>query len=180
MSYVRNNLLSDEKIIVETELHYIIFAQTTCWLLLTLIFALIRSYHAASLLFFILAVIAGARAMIAYLQSEFAVTNMRVLIKSGLINVRYLEIMLRNVASVQVDQSLLGRLCGYGSVKICDNGQVCSLFRYIDNPFEFRKALQKEIDARYPAPQTTPPKQPSVEASNNESSTEPTQSEPSA
>lgn len=160
MSYIRNNLLNDEKIILETELNYIIFAQTIFWLLLTLVFLFIRSFHAAVILFFILALVSGARAVISYLQSEFAVTNMRVLIKTGLLNVRYFEMMLRNVAAVEVDQSLLGQLCNYGHVKICDNGQVCSLFRYIDNPFAFRKALQKEIDARYPVPQTEPPIEP--------------------
>lgn len=90
-----------------------------------------------------IAVITGRLAM---QSSEFAVTNKRVLIKSGVLSQRMLEVMLSKVESVEVRQSLFGRLSNYGTLIIGGTGTTREPFQYIENPLEFRKHVQQQIE----------------------------------
>ncbi len=85
-------------------------------------------------------------------MSELAVTNMRVLVKVGFISRTSLETNLQNIATISVEQSILGRILKYGTLCIYDTGWMRSPFAFIDNPFEFRKAVQSQIDMRFPPP----------------------------
>ena len=77
---------------------------------------------------------------------EYAVTNKRVIIKSGLIRVNSLELNLSKVESVAVHQSLVARLLGYGSLAIRGTGGTSELFHEIDDPQAFRSAFQQAVD----------------------------------
>ena len=77
---------------------------------------------------------------------EYAVTNKRVNIKSGLIRVNSLELNLSKVESVAVHQSLVARLLGYGSLAIRGTGGTSELFHEIDDPQAFRSAFQQAVD----------------------------------
>ncbi len=90
-----------------------------------------------------IAVIAGWLAMH---SSEFAVTNKRVLIKTGILNQRMLEIMLTKVESVEVRQSIFGGLWNYGTLLVGGTGSTKEPFQYIENPLEFRKHIQQQIE----------------------------------
>ena len=53
--------------------------------------------------------------------------------------------LLNEVEGIQVNQSILGRILGYGSITV--GGTVRGPFHYIDAPFEFRKQAQEQIAA---------------------------------
>ena len=53
--------------------------------------------------------------LIDYATSEFGVTNKRVIIKVGFLRRKTLELLLRHVEAISVDQSVMGRLLNYGS-----------------------------------------------------------------
>ena len=74
--------------------------------------------------------------------SEFAVTNKRVIIKVGLIRRHTLELLLGKVESIGVDQSILGRIVGYGSIVVIGTGGTKEPFKNIAEPLEFRKQVQ--------------------------------------
>jgi uncharacterized membrane protein YdbT with pleckstrin-like domain len=78
---------------------------------------------------------------------EYAVTNKRVIIKSGLIRVNSLELNLSKIESVAVHQSLTARILGYGSLAIRGTGGTNELFHEIDDPQAFRAAFQQAVDA---------------------------------
>jgi len=61
---------------------------------------------------------------VAYQTTEFGVTNKRLIVKTGLIRRRTLELLLRQVEAIAVDQGLSGRLLGYGSVTLTGTGGV--------------------------------------------------------
>ncbi|MDB6054049.1 MAG: hypothetical protein JWN25_1572 [Verrucomicrobiales bacterium] len=83
-------------------------------------------------------------AIVVYRTSEFAVTNKRVLIKTGFIRRISLELLLRQVESVLVDQSVLGRMLGYGTIVVIGTGGSREEFDNIANPLEFRKQVQAQ------------------------------------
>ena len=153
--YAGRNLIPKEKIIYQTRRSYVIFLQPFLWLMIMCVFWFIPGVEKVSWLFFILAIATGTAALLNFYMSEMAVTNMRVLIKMGLFTVRSLETTLQNVASVEVEQGIIGRLLRYGTITILDTGKTKVVFQYIDDPFAFRKAVYMQINERYPAPETT-------------------------
>lgn len=78
--------------------------------------------------------------------TEIAVTDKRVIIKTGLTSRRSLEIMLAKVESIGIDETLMGRMLGYGTVVIHGTGGTPEPFRKIAHPSEFRVAVQQQVD----------------------------------
>ena len=76
---------------------------------------------------------------------EFAVTNKKVVSKRGLIARATDELMLTKVEGVDVDQPMLGRILGYGSLKITGPGQQVVKFLGIDNPVDVKNQIQSQI-----------------------------------
>ena len=97
--YIDNNLIKDEHVELETTYHWIIFCNLRA--VLTLFIApLIDKY-----------------------TDEFAITNKRVIIKTGLISRKTFEMNHTKIESVNVDQGILGRILGYGTIRNCRFGR---------------------------------------------------------
>jgi uncharacterized membrane protein YdbT with pleckstrin-like domain len=117
--YVDNNLIKDEKVELETSYHWIIFCNLRA--LFTLFIApLIDKY-----------------------TDEFAITNKRVIIKTGLISRKTFEMNHSKIESVNVDQGILGRILGYGTIRIVGSGGTKEVFPKIQSPLVFRKKFQE-------------------------------------
>jgi uncharacterized membrane protein YdbT with pleckstrin-like domain len=80
--------------------------------------------------------------------TEMAVTNRRVLIKTGMSSRRTLDLMLGRVESIGVEESVFGRLVGYGTVIVRGTGGTPETFEKIAHPQEFRKNVQEQIHAQ--------------------------------
>ena len=118
-NYVNNNLIKDEQVELETTYHWIIFISLRA--ILTLFIApLIDRY-----------------------TDEFAITNKRIIFKTGLISRKTFEMNLSKIESVNVDQSILGRILGYGTIKIVGSGGTQEILSKIRKPLEFRKKFQE-------------------------------------
>lgn len=77
--------------------------------------------------------------------TEMAVTNRRVLIKTGMTSRRTVDMMLSRVESIGVEETTFGRLLGYGSVVVRGTGGTPEPFEMISHPQEFRRAVQEQI-----------------------------------
>ena len=77
--------------------------------------------------------------------TEMAVTNRRVLIKTGMASRRTLDLMLSRVESIGVEETFLGRMLGYGSVIVRGTGGTPEPFVMIAHPQEFRRNVQEQI-----------------------------------
>ena len=76
--------------------------------------------------------------------TEMAVTNRRVLIKTGMGSRRTLDLMLSRVESIGVEETVFGRMLGYGSVVVRGTGGTPEPFLMIAHPQEFRRAVQEQ------------------------------------
>ena len=74
---------------------------------------------------------------------EFAVTNKRVIIKTGLISRRTMELNLAKIENIGVDQGILARILNYGKVTLIGTGGTINGINDIDNPLEFRRVVQE-------------------------------------
>jgi uncharacterized membrane protein YdbT with pleckstrin-like domain len=77
--------------------------------------------------------------------TEMAVTNKRVIVKSGLADRRTIELLLPRIESIAVEEPVIGRLLGYGTVIVRGTGGTPEVFPQISRPLEFREQVQRQI-----------------------------------
>ena len=149
MGYVEQNLMPGEQVTYRATLHWIIYAGPVLLGVLGLILLLSsvgnRDHAPLTGLGALLLVLSGLFALSRWITartSEFAVTNKRVIIKVGLIRRHTVELLLGKVESIGVDQSILGRIVGYGSIVVIGTGGTKEPFKNIAEPLEFRKQVQ--------------------------------------
>jgi len=152
MRYVRRVLQPGETIVYATKLHWLIYVQTILLLIACLIIAgaglftsdnqsITLALEIAAIIFAVLALSTGLRAFIRRATTELAVTDHRVIYKSGLLSRHTIEMNRDKVESVDVDQSLLGRIFGYGTVIVRGTGGSLEPIRNIGDPLTFRSHI---------------------------------------
>ena len=89
----------------------------------------------------LVALFATAKAWFHVWTTETDVTNLRVVHKTGFIKRRTFEMSLDKVESVDVDQSILGRILNYGDVTILGVGEGKETISTIASPLAFRNSI---------------------------------------
>ncbi len=164
MGYIEENLLPGETIVFKTRLHWNIFGRPALALVcgLSLLTVSVREVRGVGIFLSGVGVVMALLAYIAFVSSEFGVTTQRVVIKVGFLRRRSLELFLQKVESIGVDQGILVRIFGYGSVSVIGTGGTKELFRKVAAPLEFRRIVQQQTPAplqewgRMPATAATP------------------------
>jgi len=148
--YIDEILQPGEKVLYSTNAHWIFYLPAIMAWIVTLVLA------AASVAVPPMAVLGlPAAAVIAVVALYFTVkgwfhrfttetdvTDRRVVHKTGFINRHTFEIALDKIASVEVDQSIPGRLLNYGNVSIVGMGEVPpQVIKTIASPLAFRSAI---------------------------------------
>ena len=145
MNYIDKILLSDEKLIYRSHPHWIIFFMPVISLLLAICafyWGLILMADLAGLI----TLLSCLSALMVYYTSEFGITNQRVIIKLGFIRRYSFENALNRIEAVEVEQSILGRLLDYGTIRIRGVGGSAELFPAVPNPLLFRHKVQTQIE----------------------------------
>jgi uncharacterized membrane protein YdbT with pleckstrin-like domain len=163
MSYVQSNLVPGETVIYETRLHWIVMLWhlVAGFLLLALPGALLLYYArnhtgidsgelhlmeggaAALLISGVVVILAG---MVRRNSTEMAVTNRRVVIKTGLASRKTIEMLLNKVESIEVSETAAGRILGYGTIVVIGTGGTPDPFEKVAHPLEFRSQVQQQIE----------------------------------
>lgn len=146
MSYVDENLIAGEQVIYRTRLHWVVFVLPVLVSLLLSItaFALYSEENTRNIAWplFILAALPILQAYIIRRSSEFAVTDKRILLKTGILRRHTMETLVTKVENISVDQSVLGRILNYGTITVTGTGATKETFERIADPLEFRKQVQ--------------------------------------
>ena len=85
------------------------------------------------------------RAIVRMNTTEFAVTDRRIIMKSGWIKRITHELSVQSIEGVHVDQSFWGRIFGYGRLVVTGNGEARIHLPPMADPIAFRRAIE---DAR--------------------------------
>jgi uncharacterized membrane protein YdbT with pleckstrin-like domain len=80
--------------------------------------------------------------LIIYFTTEYGITNTRTISKEGLIRRHIEEINLSSIESINVNQSIIGRILNYGTIIISGRGTSKVIFKDIDNVVEVRKLIK--------------------------------------
>jgi uncharacterized membrane protein YdbT with pleckstrin-like domain len=152
MSYLTQILQPDEKVLFDGRLHWIIYNRAILWFVLAALCGIAFNSpadshglkFAALSLGFIFAGLGLITALHAWWRSfttEIAVTTTRVIYKTGFIRRHTVEMNMDKVESVDVDQSPLGRLLDYGSVRVRGTGASLERLDRIAHPLGLRSAI---------------------------------------
>jgi uncharacterized membrane protein YdbT with pleckstrin-like domain len=148
MGYINNILQPEETILAIGHMHWVIFTRglialivasfallwpvgDTVGLMVKIIGGLVALYGVINL----------ARNWIDKVTTEVAVTNRRVIHKRGLIRRETVEMNMDKVESVAVDQTIMGRLLGYGSITVRGTGSGLEGLHHIAHPLAIRSAI---------------------------------------
>ena len=150
MKYVRRVLLPGETVVYETGLHWLVYSRAIVLVAIAAVIAIGASYADPQFQIFIqgLALIVLAVALldaggcaIQRMSTELAITDQRVIFKRGILARHTIEMNRSKVESVDVDQSIFGRIFGYGTVLVRGTGGSLEPFRKIDDPTTFRSYI---------------------------------------
>ena len=149
--YIDEILQPGEKVQYSTNAHWIFHLPGICaWIVALVLFILSRQTTTEGIVVLCL----GASAVVALVAvywtvgawfhrwtTETDVTNLRVVHKEGFIQRRTFEMALDKVESVDVTQSILGRILDYGDVTIMGVGEGRERIKTIASPLAFRNHI---------------------------------------
>ncbi|SJZ44662.1 PH domain-containing protein [Enhydrobacter aerosaccus] len=150
MAYVNSILQPGESIRAIGKLHWIVFTRAFALLvvgLVVLIYAGGLPQQASRLVQLVgwgiiaLAALAFLQAWFVRWITEFAITTHRLIYKRGFLSRYTVEMNMDKVETVNVDQSLLGRLLDYGSIRVLGTGQGIEKLEGMASPIELRNAI---------------------------------------
>src|SRR5205085_11727986 len=150
--YIDDILQPGEKVLYSTNAHWIFFGPAILlWILAAVFFVLSGMVPTGSPLIVvcwalaaIIAVVALYRTVTAWFHrwtTETDVTNLRVVHKTGFISRKTFEMSLDKVESVDVTQSIMGRIFDFGDVTIMGVGEGKETITTISSPLAFRNSI---------------------------------------
>lgn len=154
MSYVIGTLSRDEEIKEVAHLHWInYFTVLLCLALTTACVILCLKYNPNEnqilyILFGVPALVFTLSALgflLRILTIEMVVTTKRVVCRTGVISVHTEELKIGRIESVEIKQSILGRILGYGTLWFSGTGTGKVSFPNIKNPRGIKSRLEDVI-----------------------------------
>jgi uncharacterized membrane protein YdbT with pleckstrin-like domain len=160
--YIEKNLAEGETLVYRTGCHSIVML----WPLVAagalgffglLMFAggwlanrrdgLSRAAAAEGAIFLTIAAALASRGIIRRIVTEVAVSNQRIIIRTGLLTRKTFEVLLPRVESIGIKETLMGRMLGYGTVMVRGIGGTCESFEKIRRPEELKRQVGNQLSA---------------------------------
>ena len=151
MKYVEEVLQPGETVTYATSLHWLVYLRAILLLILAILCLVAASAVAEPIaalalkiiaaLLGLLGLVSGLDAVIRRSTTELAVTDRRVIYKTGIFQRHSMEMNRSKVETVGVDQSILGRILGYGTVSVRGTGGSFEPIRFIGDPLSFRSHI---------------------------------------
>lgn len=131
--YIEANLYEGEELLYEGQFHWLHWARA--WAAL-----LVLGIVIFGIVYFIME-------MIRLNTTDFAVTDRRVVLKKGLLSADLQEISLDAIEGSALNQSMFGRMFGYGKLTVHGRGEMHIDFPTMAKPKEFRLHAERSRQA---------------------------------
>jgi uncharacterized membrane protein YdbT with pleckstrin-like domain len=129
MSYIETSLSEGEKVVKLFRLHW----TARLWLVLWIVLILPT---------FGIALLLAIYEWLRLRTLEYGVTNKRVILKKGIIGRQTEEMKIGSIETVEIDQGVLGRILGYGDVKVTGRGISDVVFKRMDDPMAVKRHIE--------------------------------------
>ena len=147
MSYVKEVLQPGEKVLFVSTIHWLTYGPAALLLIVAIAASAFAAWgheliwHSVSLVFFAASLLSAAGAWFKRWTTEIAVTDRRIIYKRGFIRRHTIEMHMDKVESVDVNQSLFGRMLDYGDVLVRGTGVGFEPLRMVESPIALRNAV---------------------------------------
>ncbi len=149
MSYVEKVLQPGETIVYRTTLSWAMYIPGMLLLLAAVVFFVFTHMifettlwaDIVSIVLIVIALFLLGQEWFERFTTEIAITDRRIIFKRGFIRRDTIEMAVEKVESVDVNQSLLGRLFDFGDVTVRGTGAGLAPLRNIDSPLDFRSHI---------------------------------------
>ena len=151
MGYVEQVLQPGETVIYETTLHWLVYLRSLVFFALAIVCLMLTgglepswldmALKIGAALLCVLGIVFALSALIQRATTELAVTDRRVIFKTGIFRRHTVEMNLSKVETVGVNQSILGRLLNYGTVIVRGTGGSFEPIPFIGEPLTFRNHI---------------------------------------
>ena len=151
MKYVEQVLQPGETVTYATSLHWLVYLRAILLLILAVLVLIASAgvdeggakiaLQIVAALLGLLALVSGLDALIRRSTTELAVTDRRVIYKTGIFQRHSMEMNRSKVETVGVDQSILGRILGYGTIMVRGTGGSFEPIQFIGDPLGFRSHI---------------------------------------
>jgi uncharacterized membrane protein YdbT with pleckstrin-like domain len=143
MSYIEQTLMPGENVVSEATLHWALFIAPA---LVTLFGLLVYAGDGGSIVIILGLIWLGWRFLV-YQSTELAVTNHRVLAKSGILRRHCIDLQNNKVEGLTYNQGIIGRIFGYGSIFVRGTGIGMVPIPYVAAPEAFKRDVSIAISA---------------------------------
>lgn len=127
MNYIESSLIENEKVVMLFKLHWI------KWI---------------PVVFYALTIIALPMAiyrLIQILSTEMGLTDKRIILKTGFLSRETSEQFLKKTESIELSQTILGRILGYGDVRCTATGGSTFILLSVDNPIFVKRNIENQL-----------------------------------
>ncbi len=146
MKFLITYLQPGEEIRYRARIHIFLFLQPAILLAIGFMcyFDEMKITHYLGITLLFLGLVSLVQRVLVKVGSIYAVTNKRVIIKTGVISRRTVELVLTKCEGIQVVQSIAGRIFGYGSIVVTTGGAT-NCYYFVANPFRFKRAINEQV-----------------------------------
>jgi uncharacterized membrane protein YdbT with pleckstrin-like domain len=165
MTYVEKVLAPDERVVYAASLHWIIYLQGLVFTIAGGLLAfyapninhyifganlsghsLVKPIGFIALIIVLCGIFMLLGAYIRQRSTELVITDMRVIAKYGFISRATFELMLSRVTGVNFDQTVLGRIMGFGTIVVHGAGGDISPVDLVADPQTFQNQLMAALE----------------------------------
>jgi len=139
MAYLDESLAPGEHVVARFALHW-----TARWRLIVFLVLAIPTLG--------IALLAALYEWLRLRAIEQGVTNRRVVRKTGIVSRATEELRLASIETIDLRQTVWGRLLGYGDVVLTGRGESAMIFARLDAPLEAKRAIETAYAAGVEAP----------------------------
>jgi uncharacterized membrane protein YdbT with pleckstrin-like domain len=162
-SYVKRAMQPNESILYAAQLHWIIYRMGATITLLGVLFGRyagkpfemffgdgLNGWTEKPIMYISIGLIAvGAFELIAdfirQISTELVITDQRVIAKHGFISTTSYELMLTKVEGATIEQTIIGRMLGYGTLMVKGTGGGISPIDHVADPYKFHSHLMNAL-----------------------------------
>lgn len=132
MSFIKESLTQDEKIEKQFKIHWTQYLKPIILIILT------PTLYVP--------IIPAIYFLVKLKTFEQGITNKRIIVKDGVISRESQEIFFKKIETVNIQQSILGRLFNYGTISITGTGNAYISIKYIPDPIKEKVRILEVIN----------------------------------
>lgn len=144
--YANSILAPGENVVYEGKMSQIIFILPVITFFLGMIIGVFSAYP--GVLITAIGAIAWGCVYLYWKNSEYVITNRRIILKTGIISRHTFEMRLQKIESISFSQGILERMLNYGTIVITGTGDTSQAFKDISNPLRFKLMAEEEMEKR--------------------------------